>query len=312
MHRQRNDITTGLNALANCSRHYPHSWLMGHVGAAILTGAFMLQDQQLDAETTAAIRALMDDKMSGQEKLCQPFDNNTVDIEVALATRLAPLLATLSRCVSRLSVDGHGVIYAALALKALHRQPQLASESMIAAIDTLLQSCLSDKPNRYYGIDDYRELVIADHQLQRFDDPEQAAIAMLTLHDDVRDDLQVDGEMYYLASSRLHLITHSQALLELSELGYRQQAQTGLEALSRQRYVIDRSQQLFIASSHATPRCHSKQRYHPSHSGFWQHPEADAHLLKLGYALQQLLPRLSREQQQGALQGCSIHVELLI
>ncbi len=84
----------------------------------------------------------------------------------------------------------------------------------------MLDACEAAGFDRFYGLshDAFKD----ESLLEKFacKDALEAAKIALGQHSEVITDREADGAFYFFSGSRLHLVTHAQALLELDQLGY--------------------------------------------------------------------------------------------
>jgi hypothetical protein len=292
-------LRTGITALANTDRDFPGNWFMGHYGAAVLAGAFMLSDKQVHGEAAAAVRVEINRVSRVKPELLQPM---LVDDE---ESSLQPLIEQLEKNLQALSNDGHAVIYAALALRAFSQRPELITVRAVSGIVKLLQNAAVDDPKRYYGIEDYQNLSVSDDDVKPFDTVEYAARRILSEHEQVIPDQVINGKKYFVAGSQLHLITHMHALVELDQLGFKAQAKMGLSSIRKQLYVINKEKEAVDADFYT-----ASQVLDPREPSFWKRGKKGMHQLKLAYAVLSLMDFLNIEQQQETLSCASKYWEL--
>jgi hypothetical protein len=159
-------VETGISALASVHKSHPGAWFFGHTGAAILSGCFLLDEIPLETEVRSAVLSCIRD-FAGKH----PLDTGVFVLESDIQGSLEPLISQLDKCVSSLCADGHGVIFAALALKAFHACPQLISDDRVAGICALMDATFADSPQRYYGISNYKDERIRFADIEDFETP---------------------------------------------------------------------------------------------------------------------------------------------
>ncbi len=226
----------GLCALASCHRVGP---LAGHLGAAVVAGYFLGEDQpQWPEAVFRGIEGELDRIIAGEEaiwfnarqagitprELFRPFPEGK-----PVARALDRLAQALTPSLSRLRQSGHNVIFATLAMRALGSHEQYATEEIVSGIAKLLGQFRQASPGRgYYG---------KPQGWRRGDQvklpPEQVKPYRSLMHM-VETTL---GELAATASVRKqgygglwHLINHAAAVVELDRLGYRTLARTALKA----------------------------------------------------------------------------------
>lgn len=202
-------LQAGITALAKTTSQYKSRWFMGHLGAQVLAGYFLLNEAQLGDEIERLIGAQLDRVIDAHHDLFTPLGDDGKHSDSQ------PLLTQLDETVSTLSTAGHGVIYGVLGLKALLRDDSLATEAIVAGLVDLLQSCMSDSGSRYYGCDDYQKAELDLHEVGPFNTIEEAARFSLFEHEVVYPNQKIDGSFYFLAGNKLHDITYAHALYDL-------------------------------------------------------------------------------------------------
>lgn len=294
-------LRLGLTALGRALECGNQHWFAGHIGAAMLSCAFILEESDLGAGVSAVVVRRAEDLVTDNAEYFQPFStpsDASVDCAVESSVAESALLDGLARLLSSkhgdLSESGHGIIYAALALKALRRlRGELVDRQLLAAIQALLSATGQDRGDRYYGFEDYHQA--ADDyaaQIPLFASAAQALQYTLEERRPTYADGEVDGKYYYFTSEKLHGITHAHALYELQSLGYDDLAKAGLEALRKQ-FLLNRQ-----TPPEAGPLC-AVQCPNPQEEAFWRSIDGDPHNIKLGYALlsaQRALPLIADEE----------------
>lgn len=288
-------LVQGLAALGRAGRA---GWFDGHVGAAMIALGLFETENNLRQETRYLVRR------QRTLHLARFADYFALPTEPSRRIDgVAPILAALAPHVTRLATSGHGVIFGALALRALHAAPEMATENLIAGIVALLGTAAEDRPNRYYGRPDYQARtteVPADGRdqppaYQSSQDMIRAALAEL---DPVYDDAEIDGRRYFFAGEKLHGVTHAQALCLLEDLGHGPMARAGFAGHRRQLELNRQEPPADQAIARRRP-------YHliPIDPGFWDGPCKDAHAFKLAYAGYDLLRRLPADERVRHLAG---------
>jgi len=204
-------LAKGLAALADA---HHRGWLQGHSGAAVLAACYFRAENALDERTARALERQIDAFIA----------HNAADFP---APDPGPGSADPARIAERLDAEiaelragGHDVIFASLALKALRDLPEYATPRIVDGIRALLELLVARRgPDRDtpYNL---------EHPLPPFESPQD--IATITL----RATLRPWGDVARIGTSGvLHWITHADAVLTLSELGYADLAQRGHAAL---------------------------------------------------------------------------------
>jgi hypothetical protein len=200
----------------------------------------------------------------------------------------------VENCISNLCVDGHHTIYSALALRGLSQYPELARPEIIYGLITLLDACETAGFDRFYGLDHES---FRDEKLIKkftFSSALTAAEVAFSQHSEVITDREVDGQFYFFSGSRLHLITHAQALLELHQMGYANLAILGLSGFTKHCICIDAS-----GIPDGAEPYQAKQVLNPRQASFWRRAKTNPHQGKLAYAVLEIfsaLPNVSKEK----------------
>jgi len=226
--------------LAGLARAPEAGVLAGHLGAAVVAGYFLGEDQQnLDLKVYAGIEKELDRIIRGEEsiwfdprkagvtipELFQPFPKERAKKE------LIPNIAkALSGNIDKTRQSGHNVIFAATALRALHDHPVYATPPIVEGICKLVEGFDGAVPGRgYYGKE--RGWIVGDRVSLLPDDgfpPYQSAQSMV--------EVVVDDLIRSVSARRqgfgglFHVINHAAGLIELSQFGYHDLAREGLAA----------------------------------------------------------------------------------
>ncbi|MEM9621726.1 MAG: hypothetical protein AAF993_08765 [Pseudomonadota bacterium] len=186
-----NLLEAGLTGLANTRKVHGDQWFHGHHGAAVLAAHFITHDFNLSAEVQSLVTQFAQDTMARHPDLfrCEYGDTSLVGLD--------PLVAQLEASIDALSADGHDVIFASLALRALHERPDLATTTTVSAIIELLRATELDNPQRYYGYANYLQDEVAMQNVPEFDHVDEAVTFALAHHDIVYPDQAIDGKYYF-------------------------------------------------------------------------------------------------------------------
>jgi hypothetical protein len=289
-------LQRGLDGLAGVHTQFPQSWFHGHFGAALLAAHFLGLRADFPRETARLLMACAQRVQSGVHTL---FNLHATEGKVVAIT---PILRALERTIGELSTDGHGAIYASLALKALHSAPELATAERVTGIVQLIQNARTDDPQRYYGYSDYKlgEVRIADVPV--FASVADAMHYALHDHSVVFPDQSLNGHYYYLAGSKLHTITHAHALLELAALGYEDVAATGLPALRKQMQLCGAT----LLPAGLTP-LRTDEWTDPRTAAFWDRERNDTHHIKLAYAVLSAADLLGIADSSSIIRALSVY-----
>ncbi len=295
-------VEQGLAGLANAGLVNGGNWFVGHFGAEALSLAFLLENNRVSNDTVDAVKkrihAIFD---AHPEFFKEPPRIETMD----RAVELSDLVEHIERTIATFSVDGHHTIYAALALRAFALYPKFARPEVLQGLIILLDACHHAGSDRYYLLD---ESSLSDERLLsrfKFDSAENAAEVALGLQNRVITDREVDDNYYFFAGSRLHLVTHAQALFEFQQLGHKKLVDVGLQGLTRHVICVEAS----ATPPGATPYT-PKHWLDPRDASFWQRGKQNPHHGKLAYAALEIFEVLPNVDQRNALRDLSCYWEV--
>lgn len=226
-------LEKGLIAL---SRAHTESGMVAHTGAAVVAAYFFCKENTLEASAQAPFKKIVDTTIAengqfwhGDSKDAETLDSlfASHEEEESNPELLEEIVSALDQKISLLRSSGHCTIFASLALKGLHQMPHLITPSIVDGICKLIEG-FGDSPGRGYygkekgslsGVPVEPEKHLAPYQ--NMDHVIQTAFQELIGHDRIK-------QQGY--GGQLHLITHTNALLELEEMGYRELSQKGYHA----------------------------------------------------------------------------------
>lgn len=226
----------GIYALARAHRA---NAMAGHLGAALVAGRFFSEEHDgIDDRVHAAVQGELDRVIAGEESW---FDPEKVGITIpelfkplpdgpSQPERVHSIADALSHNIDRLRQSGHNVIFAAMAMRAFHDYPRLATPSIVDGVCKLIEAFDGAPPGRqYYGKErgwingDEVQLPIDDGLPPYADEQEMVDVVIDELIHTASEHRQGCGGLW-------HVISHAAALTELSRLGYEDLARSGLEA----------------------------------------------------------------------------------
>ena len=135
----------GLCGLARAHRANP---LAGHLGAAVVAGYFFGEDQpDVAEEVQVAVEGELTRIIQGEESLW--YDRKKVGIAIPEIFERFPeerphvestasIVQALGATIGQLHESGHNVIFAAIALRALHDHPAYATPSIVEGVRKLI------------------------------------------------------------------------------------------------------------------------------------------------------------------------------
>jgi hypothetical protein len=270
-------IASGLTALARNAELKGGSWFIGHIGAGVMAGGFLLENERLSEEARALLKGRLDEVIAENLPHFAPYEH-------AETVPLTGLLDAIEQNCSTLCMSGHGVIYGTLALRALNVHPEMATAALIEGILPTLEATQQDDPARYYGVEDFRvyEAETVDTELES---AVQRAYRMSC--ENIADNQVFEGRHYFFAGEKLHGITHAQALLDLSGLGYVELASKGLVNLNKQLELNERLPEGLERAEDISLNVLDRS--------FWAHKFEDLHSIKLAYSAIELNQRFGDE-----------------
>lgn len=264
-------LHAGVSALANSKNKFNHPWFLGHTGAAVIAGYFLLKENDFSEEVKISIESYLNNLIANDDDL---FEVVSTD-EPQNVTE--DFLNTLSDCVKTHSTTGHGVIFGVLLLKAISVEPALFTKEVETGVRALLKDCLQDVANRHYKITDYHAPDVDFTGIKRFESVKVAAKYSLTVHETIYPDQLIDNVYYFLAGDLLHCVTYAHALCELADIGHYEMANSGLNALSEHIFLSSKSHSELEPIS-------TMNTYDPNDLSFWERPITEPHHIKLAYA----------------------------
>jgi len=196
-------LERGLTAMARAE-----TWFDAHWGAGILAGYYLCRDHPLDAVTIAGIRKQMDTVIAVRGKQFAPLEDGRAerDLIEEVPTALSPAIE------GGLRAHGHAVIFASLATRALRDAPEMARPKIVEPLCGLSRQIAKGRPQKpdasaqgYVGTQTMIEATF--DSLARF--------RPLLGHPEVR------------RPNFTHMITHTEALMNLELMGYADLARSG-------------------------------------------------------------------------------------
>ena len=228
--------------LSGLSRAHLVNPMTGHLGAALVAGYLFSQDHhELDGRVHAGIEKELDRILKG-ESVFDPGEGapvTTSDLfapypdEDTLEDQIDGIAQVLSGNIGRTRSSGHNVIFASISIRALKEYPQYATPSIINGIRRLIGGFdQASAGSGYYGREKGR---IDGDQVALQDDPCFSPYSSPEcMVDVVLDELvETAPERRQGFGGLWHIINHAAALIDLSEYGYPNLAQKGLEAHHR-------------------------------------------------------------------------------
>ena len=227
----------GLCGLANSHKA---SALAGHLGAAVVAGYFWGEDHAaLDKAVYEGVENELDRIIKGEEAfwfnskkagITSPELFDPLPKEPAQENLIPTITDALGENIGRTRQSGHNVIFASIAIRALHDHPEYATPTIVNGIRELTRSFNGVTAGRgYYGkekgwLQGEQVEVDEDDGLRRYpSEQEMVAVVIDELINTVSIRRQGFGGMW-------HLINHTAAIVELSQFGYEDLARKGFTA----------------------------------------------------------------------------------
>jgi hypothetical protein len=282
-------VQLGVVAMARAAKG---GWFGGHYGAALLVGYFMSQEHELPQHVKDGIERTCESYRVLKPEWFAPLETN----EEADPALLEHVINGLGDNVKQLRSSGHGLALGVLALKALRERPDLIQPSIVDGLVTLLHMTTIDRPDRYWGVEDYGKVSLEDVE----DVAEYATIPAMAMHTfaelhTVIPNRVIDGQTYFFEGEVTHSVTQAQALSELDRFGYQELVQAGMRNHRVQMYLNRKRPEFMLENEVKEPAF--TEIFSPS---YWEKTYKDPHALKLPYAALDLLKKLPREERPEA------------
>ncbi len=227
----------GLCGLARARRA---NTMAGHLGAAVVAGYFFGEERHdLDERVVSAVEKELDRIIKGDEALWFNAKKASITVpelfepfpkEKSQEKLIATIAEALSRNIEKTRQSGHNVIFAAIAIRALHDHSEYATPSLVNGIRQLIEGFNGAVQGRgYYG--KQRGWIVGNKVPLPRDDgfpqyKDEQAMAEIVIDELIRSaSIRKQG-----FGGLFHIINHATALTELSRLGYKDLARKGLAA----------------------------------------------------------------------------------
>lgn len=226
--------------LCGLARAHQANTMAGHLGAAVVAGYFFGEEfSDLDDKVYRAVEQELNRIIQGDEALWFDAEKSGITIpelfapfsdEPAEADRISSIATALAGNIDKVRQSGHNVIFASIAMRALHDHPAYAKPSMIAGIENLIAGFNNAPPGRgYYG--EERGWIAGDKVPLDDDTDFPAYKDQQAMVEVVVDELIRSAAVRRRGfGSLFHIINHAAALTELSRFGYGDLARRGLAA----------------------------------------------------------------------------------
>lgn len=196
-------LVKGLTAMVRASTWFPAHW-----GAGILAGYYLCRDNALGEETTLAIKKQLDAAIATQPGQFAPLPEEQAD--KALIEEVPKAL--LPAMQGGLRAHGHAVIFASLSVRAMRDAPHMAQPAVIKGLCGLSRQISKHSPQKPAG----SETSYTDTQ------------AMIdALFDSLARFQPLLGRPSIRRPNFTHMVTHTEALMNLEMMGYSDLAKAG-------------------------------------------------------------------------------------
>jgi hypothetical protein len=278
-------LELGLTALA---RGGQHNWFDGHFGAALLAAYYMNKEHDLPDHVQGGLIRTCEHYRAQHPEWFVPVEGETADLAL-----LARVIEGLRLNTARLSTSGHGLALGVLGLKALLERPDFLLPSIVEGLYRTLERTAVDRPDRYYGVEDYFSLPVAeDTEIMPYASVQEMVERAFAEIGTVVPTMRWNGKLYHFTGELEHGITHAQALVELDRLGYAELAAQGM-VNHRKQMVLNRlrPQEVLVYEVVEPPFSSIFAE------SYWAGTYDDPHAIKVPYAAWSLLKRLPEEQR---------------
>ena len=284
-------LEKGLTGLARC---HDAPW-ESHFPAAVLAGFYYSAANKLPAETERKMEAQLDLLIAAKHELFPPYSSNG-----ALADSSEPIVEALEESIDRFSELGHNAIFAAYALRALKDKPAFRSEKAVLDIASVIRQ-LNCEPAHYWlriaKEHDPRSFSIDRRTVFTDDLPAEKLAGMILA------ELPKFTHIYTQMGSKSHvghLLTQSQALLALRQLGFPQLANRGSYSLEC-RFILLKDSQGHKSSERSFYRPATRSALLPHEPEYWaqdftQCQWDEGHAFKYTFSFHELANQVADEK----------------
>jgi hypothetical protein len=246
MAEDKESLKSGLSIISTCRARTGDIW-DAHIGAAAIASYFFMKDNDLPKETAASVarqaKAMVECHHGGSESGATAVTRAGIGLQEAETM----ILAELDKTIEELHWVGHPVIYSALSLLALHELRGWGSYEDIAGISELIHSFERTIPGRSwigYSASEVKRLQIeeADH-IPEIHHPDQLSKFILGELAAFQTIYRAEAHHDLLG----HMLTYSDALNLLHDLGHEDLFRRGLTPLFKLVKVLRRSRMIHPA-----------------------------------------------------------------
>ncbi len=185
-------------------------WFDAHWGAGVLAGYYLCMENRLDEETVVGIKRQLDAVIRLRAEQFAPLPKESAD-----ETAIEQVPKSLPPAIKDgLRAHGHAVIFASLSTKALRDAPHMAQPAVIDALCGLSRQIGGKKPEKP------KEGTAAEPY------PDTQAMIEATF-DSLARFKDLLGRPSIRRPNFTHMTTHTEALMNLEEMGYADLARAG-------------------------------------------------------------------------------------
>ncbi len=271
------DVKLALSAMAASG---DHAWFFAHIGAGLLALTELAQMGELTSESPT----LNEYRGRAQSYLA---DRGWSDASTADKNWRGRLTAAQHPLSQQLRNSGHGTIFLALAAHCLNHHPNLASERLLTGFERLSELAAHDQLDRYFGVANYDAVAMADRP------PANETDMIMQVIKDSRPryrDQTIDARRYIFTGSKIHIVTHLDALLLWRDLGESELYRAGLEQWWR--HVVCCRQMETAAANTDIQAHHFSDRGADDDRWFYDQLHDDPHAYKYRLSARRLIARL--------------------
>ncbi len=198
-------LVKGLTAMVQAN-----GWFDAHWGAAVISGYYLCKENEFDEATRTGILQQLQTVLEVRAEQFAALPEAKAD-----ERRIPEVAAALRPAVEGgLRAHGHAVIYGSLATKALREVPHMATPKVINGLCGLSRQIARKKPERPQGVDG--------------DGAYESSQAMIeALFDSLARFRDLVGDPTIRRPNFTHMTTHTEALLNLDEMGLTDLARVG-------------------------------------------------------------------------------------
>lgn len=279
-------LEKGLTGLGRCR---PSPW-DAHSPAAVLASYYFAANNRLSAETEQHLEAQLRQLIQAKHELFAPYASGPT-----VADPFEPITDALAASVDKFSELGHNCIFSAYALRALRDHGRFQNESAVRDITAVIRT-FTDGPARYWL------------RIGKGHDPRHFSIPSRTIFTDnlsgeamariILSELHKFQHVYTQMGSKSHighLLTQSQALITLRELGFPELANRGSYSLEC-RFLLLKDSQPHQSSEKSFYTPATRSALLPTEPEFWQQDFTrcewdEGHTFKYTFSFWELLNR---------------------